>query len=129
MLLTGLIMTPIDDLIGRLEAATEGSHELDGAIYRYLHPKRCEQYADDREIRHAWTCPQWTTSLDAALTLVGDKWWTVGPGKTREAEPLYGAAIYEPIVGEPQLIASGETNANPALALCIAALKARFKQA
>jgi hypothetical protein len=67
----------------------------------------------------------YTSALDAALTLVGDKWWMVGLGKTRDDEPLYGAAIYAPVVGEPQLIASGEHDASAALALCVAALKAR----
>lgn len=110
----------IEDLLARLEAASEGGRALDKAIGRiagtYKPPDRGDPFGSS---------PPYTTSLDSAATLTDGKWWTAGPGKTREDEPLYGAAIYKPVIGEPQLIASGEHDATPALALCIAALKAR----
>ncbi len=109
----------MDDLIARLEAATKGNRKLDYAIYEMVEPDGFRVPAD------------FTTSLDAALTLVAEgMYWAVGAGKTRVDEPLYGAAIYEPqISDDPKTLAQGQTDATPALALCIAALKARVTQA
>ena len=92
-------MTDLDGLIAKLEAATEGSLELD---------------CDIEEIVFSVTRgnpPRYTTSIDAALTLVpsGER-WEVG---------FCGAAVESS--GGP----IRSVHAEPAIALSIAALKAR----
>lgn len=134
------------DLITKLEAATEGSSGLDWEIYlTATEHGRWEASQPAEQLILPW--PEWiknhpvemrlpnrydqglrpyTRSFDSALTLLPEgKWWLVGPGRTRADEPLYGAAIYEPVIGEPNLIAEGEHEASAALALCIACLRAR----
>lgn len=55
----------MDDLLDKLRAATEGSRELDSQIYLYLGlTTRPEQWKIHVGL------PHYTTSLDAALTLV-----------------------------------------------------------
>ena len=78
------------DLIARLEAATEGSRELDCAIE--IAVGRCDptgELLDDEWYWNEWRpfgstevveplcqpMPYYTTSLDAALTLVPEGWW------------------------------------------------------
>ena len=123
----------MDSLISKLEAATEGSDALDREIaaackiewspdedgnfggYNIL-PKRC------------W----FSRSLDAALTLVPDD--PANPGKPMlwsiayDEDGVGGARGYCAGLGkgyhDPQII-YGHSAATPALALCIAALKAR----
>lgn len=97
----------LDDLIQKLEAATEGGgRELDHAL-RAIHKP-----ATRAELHY-------TTSLDAALKLVPRGWsWRVGNlpsgrgfaslGTQRSLQDIVGAA--------------------PALALCIAALRTRAGQ-
>jgi hypothetical protein len=120
------------ELIGRLEAAGAGSRDLDMDIakslgFRPIATIRGVQIHNPKQAPGvSWGLPHYTTSLDAAVKLVPEgKWWTGGAGKTRPDERLYGAAIYEPVVGEPQRIADGEHDTSAAIALCIAALKAR----
>lgn len=105
----------MDDLIARLEKATEGSMELDDAIHLSLG----EKLSDDDSIVFV---PFYTTSLDAALSLVPE-----GHSKDMAECPENGAVVrvyFGPIrensAGEP----TGRAN-TLALALCIAALKAR----
>ena len=94
------------ELIDRLEAAQEGSRELDaeiGAEARYMSPK---------------SVPHYTTSIDAALTLVPE-------GSTgfllNADEPYSQATIFRDGDGA---IGQG-LGKSPALALCIAALRAK----
>jgi hypothetical protein len=91
-----------EDLITRLEAASEGSGRLDEHIWFEIHPhSQPDKY------------PAYTTSLDAAATLVPEvvAGWAVGIDHGR------------PVASVGSLrIANGETLA---LALCIACLKAR----
>jgi hypothetical protein len=89
------------DLIAKLEAAAEGSIELDQAIGAAL---------------DLWPIDAYTRSLDDALTLVPEGWawktWAVNV----EGEMECGAAVnFERKAHAP----------TPALALCIAALRAR----
>ena len=53
-------MADLDALIAKLEAAQEGSRELDSEIERRV------------VVNHSWPARHWTTSLDAALALGGD---------------------------------------------------------
>ena len=99
-------MTDIDDLIARLEAATEGSRELDDEIHGML---GCE---------YETHCPCYTTSLDAAMMLVPENYINVriysGNRWVRIAMPDGGIGIFE----------FGWSGQAP-LALCVAALRAR----
>jgi hypothetical protein len=97
------------DLIARLEAATEGSRELDEAVSEFVF----------METRITPFRRPYTTSLDAALTLVreGDEWSVTN---------LYGFAQAE--VGLNDSDGSHtcrRKDDNVVLALCIACLKAR----
>jgi len=109
-------------LITRLKLATEGARDLDGRISRAI------DIPDLVHDEHGWwidsesgtwkNVTDYTTSLDAALTLVPDDWhWYVG---TNEEGP--DAIIWYP--GDYRLAVKA-TASTPALALCIAALKAR----
>lgn len=102
----------MDDLIARLEAAPEGSRELDQDIFFAVHDQDREAY---RAVGPPGVLP-YTTSLDAALTLVpeGCQW-----GLEVWGENGGNAAWVMPPHGHPSRYA-----ATPALAICIAALKA-----
>ena len=92
----------LDALVAELEKATEGSREFDAAIYIKLQAP-------------LGLIPHYTTSLDAALTLVPEGMaWTILSGA------LHAACVGDASTGNPVTKA-----ATPALALCIAALKAR----
>lgn len=106
----------MDDLIARLEKATGPDRDLDHAI--------------DTALLGEWTyyAPEYTASIDAALTLVpngyrwlvrkhdGSKTWAGGKGAKSFAN------VYADEHESPMYEAWTQT---PALALCIAALKAR----
>jgi hypothetical protein len=103
------------DLIEKLEAATEGSRELDAAIHRLVVPK--PMYAID-----GWPGAEaldYTTSIDAALTLVPE-----GFAYTIHKEPPNTHSyirLWNPFKRGHQQTAVGS---NTALAICIASLKA-----
>ena len=129
-----------EDLIARLEAATEGSRELDDEIMRHLYPRHdlrsvhgsLIQFNEDPllpkiERRRS----DFTRSVDAAMTLAPEGAAAdihVGPGA------IYNeATVWLPVKGED---AQGRRTASftavktlrrntPPLSLCIAALKAR----
>lgn len=111
---------PISDLISRLEKATGPDGELDGdiAVTMGLYAKRPV----------VCTPPAYTASIDAALTLVPEGWWW---GVTKGADD-----IGLPVDQSPENFSAGcwpEPGSfqkrywakTPAIALCIAALKAR----
>lgn len=119
-------MTDYAELIARLEAATEGCRELDADIGRVL-----GYWVSENAARLAtgwdwiagvgdqggkWELPHYTTSLDAALTLMPEGWiWDVastGCVWTMPSDNL-----------DEQIVVGGVDN--PIIALCIAALKAR----
>ena len=109
-------MTQKDELIAKLEAAAEGSRELDFEIEAVV-----LQPLSGKGLQP----PRYTTSIDAALTLVPNGWhyqiikWRCGLGRKKAIEVRLaesGAKYFD----EPTAAAN-----TPALALCIAALKAR----
>ena len=135
----------MNDLIARLGSVSEGSRELDARITVTLQLKPewlrgCDRdlvlvppdprfapfstytvaagrYGPSVEIAH------YTTSLDAALTLVpeGMEWHVSNRGQIG-AHRLCFASIY----GPPMVGSECDANAaTPALALCVASLKAR----
>lgn len=111
-------------LIKRLEAASEGSRELDGAIYCAISNLEFVRwdgagivYRGRNGIGHidAHVVKPYTTSLDAALTLKPDGY----AASVMERQDGSGwARIANTAIGFTEL------GATPALALCIAALKA-----
>ena len=99
-------MRDLPSLIATLEAATEGSAELDRAI--------CRAISGDETQWH-----KYTRSLDAAMTLVPEGWFALIDTRGR------ADVRYAPIdqSGYRREVADAAT---PALALCIAALRARL---
>lgn len=117
------------ELIKRLEAATGPDRELDVAICRAI---EYEVRADKRMPgkwfyepvkQYSWQeVPAYTASLDAALTLVAEGWlWTMWAAQPTESDRWAAdASVY--YKAEAKFRGEGVT---PALALCIAALRAR----
>lgn len=107
------------DLIERLETATEGSRELDFAVAIAAHPNK--DHWEGCRVRGGFEHgqPHYTTSLDAALTLVGNNWWKVECG----GGPAFFAYVAAWTTPTDEAICGWGESA--ALALCIAALKAR----
>lgn len=139
-------MTDLSSLIARLEQVESGSRELDCDIqlivfgdkpygvkgpYRHPQPATLAEYvAQYRDLINSddavddETVPRYTTSIDAALTLVPEGWritHAYGPPwawcLTKTAPEEDGSRRY----------AEGKS-ATPALALCIASIKARMAQ-
>jgi hypothetical protein len=109
-----------EELIARLEAATKADWELDGYI--------CEAVrAVKPEATPHWDWPLlYTASIDAALTLVpetdGKRWYEIGQGWSQAVARV---RVYPPSPWEGRTRDASAEAANPAIALCIAALKAR----
>jgi hypothetical protein len=129
----------MDELIARLENATEGSSDLSWAIAEalgwskmwsgmtiYLPPGETEADYDAGNAEGACGAfPAYTTSIDAALTLVPSPSWDhiqlhFGPPGAWSAEVGYWH------IGDKKIdpLCEGH-HQTPALALCIAALRAR----
>lgn len=114
------------DLIEKLESATEGSRELDAQIATVLGFK-VSWAGKAKHILMYWCplgqpaarrVPRWTTSLDTALTLVPEEWHITISGQN---DTWAGRLEH---MRKPEQIGLAAT---PALALCIAALKAQEK--
>ena len=133
-------MTDLSPLIAKLEAATEGSRELDAEIWLFVTPgatrKQSSYIHKATQIRcfidetrqadgHLIIVPHYTTSIDAALTLVPKSTlWAVGQ---MEDGPFCRLVILNKDGSylDGAIESGGST---PALALCVAALKAREAQ-
>lgn len=133
-------MTSLPDLIARLEAAEEGNITLDDRIALALGWR-----IDQQDIQgvgkwlapgesHTQYLPEWSRSIDAALTLVPEGWaidgWQLWPGATSSLQLL------ETKLGrDDQYWHSSKHKrfdgaaATPALAICAAALRARLETA
>ena len=122
----------MDSLIAKLEAATEGSRELDGIIAReigavpkgedIIHPISPDLGRFGIGAFDAWDAPHYTTSLDAALTLVPPKYkWMLENWNCTDMPREYGVTLEDDGPDDP-ITTSAPTIA---LALCIAAIKAR----
>lgn len=129
------------DLIERLEAAAEGSRELDAEIAREVGTAPEEgpapyawhfdgwdfyraEAADAHVPMRRWGLKHYTTSLDAALSLVPEEWtaWALNSTRRKRSFTAELSRLTECDSGEDWRHASAST---PALALAIAALKAR----
>ena len=126
------------DLIARLEAATEGSRELDAEIWWFAHGP-LPRFAESLEeaivaakvgriagSKHARVL-RYTTSIDAALTLVPTGWYTMHAGQNPMSGTWYwGIGCNAGLIDESAHDAdSDHQTKSGALALCIAALKAQ----
>jgi hypothetical protein len=105
------------DLLAMLEAATEGSRTLDILVASDVLTKQqvTDFLLEEYTRQSGGKVPHYTTSIDAALTLVpeGTEWIL----ETVPEEGGYGAGVGESMWNSFAL--------TPALAICIAALKAR----
>lgn len=103
----------LDGLIARLKAATGPDRQLDAAIWEAIFPAEQGTLA-----------PDYTTSLDVALTLIPDDWtaWELRSAgrKTRFTAEL--SQLREIDGGGGWVFGRAST---PALAMCIAAINAR----
>jgi hypothetical protein len=135
-------MIDTQELIARIEAATGPDRELDAAIYaamnpemrpipnlkgRFFNPAKTTAFvAKDYHLGKGVTdvAPSFSASIDAALTLVPGKW------KVRQMnfsapcadDRKWWLNLHGGKEGEDTFTGLGAT---PALAICIAALKAR----
>lgn len=127
-----------DELIAALEAATGPSRELDYAIdecvglpanfcgkkVKRWKPATAGDYwncmtADGYVHFNAKGCAKFSASIDAALTLVPEGWWA----KTVRGEDGHGYAAIS--TDSSAIKFRCDRAATPAIALCIAALRAR----
>lgn len=117
-------------LIAKLESASEGSLDLDAAIYRLVSgfpeaPERPGWLGENAQGQHGTfegRARAYTTSLDAALTLVpAEHHWAIG-GETEWEARIRPSAAVRPVGMDPGKHHYAPT---PALAVCLAALKAR----
>lgn len=126
-----------DELIARLEAATGADRELDAAIFDAIgaplpqqafsydlklqpDPDKAGSYVMPiGEMLVRYEAPAFTSSIDAALTLVPEGWlWRIMPSDFKGW--LAEAWTDDTLDGE-----FGACAATPALAICIAALRAK----
>ena len=109
-------MTDTQALIAKLEAATEGSRELDTEIAEYIGKRWDNEDGFPREYR-------FSRSLDAAVSLIPKEWvWGLLP----VAGSIRWICYVREWLGEwPHLVSKADSWAStPALAICIAAIKA-----
>lgn len=109
----------LSTLVAELEKAEAGSRELDMRIWRLDHAHVRFSTAWERESAPG----HYTTSIDAALTLKPDEYYLFEAEENIKGGGwmfLFRRREY----GEPETDAEGIAR-TPALALCIAALKAR----
>ncbi|HYF40924.1 MAG TPA: hypothetical protein VEA35_00625 [Ramlibacter sp.] len=117
-----------EELIARLEKATEGSFELNCAVQNWFREQPDGYDCGDDEI------PYWSGSIDAAMSLVPEGWPVVKLSNERNASfPDDNAHVElatehwaDPQAGQGRVV-DGHAATLP-LALCIAALRARATQ-
>lgn len=81
--------------------------------------------ADVEGVASELNCPHYTTSIDAAVTLVPSGGsWIISRGRLTPDEPLYGVSVYSDEAGDHEAGRS-ETNSSAAACVCAAALRAR----
>lgn len=122
------------DLIQRLQEAAEGSRELDLEIGEAVAVVRFNpatgRYRTDRLNKETLVhnAPRYTTSIDAALTLVPEHFrWSVN-ARQNAVDRVDGYLAHVWFGTTPSYESTETWAATPALALCIAALKARTQE-
>lgn len=133
----------IAELIEKLEVATKPSRELDALVECELRRLQAYEVGLSDSLRAHWRLigargevidgqeltryhvPEYSSLVDAALTLIprGHRWYVADGDYSSSDRPV--ASVYQ----TDQLLQSGSlprsVGATPAIALCIAALKAR----
>lgn len=131
-------MSNTDALLDKLQAATEGTRDLDLEVLNALGGKHtwywrnrkletitCDRYGPDAIGNPVCSLEKFTTSIDDALSIIPDEfYWLLGKGKMREDEPPYGVQILLTDGNADDVIAEAESVSAP-IAICIAALRAR----
>ena len=123
----------IEELIERLEKAQEPNRELDAAIAKasglyvyekrggdkkeWLYPTNEDEWRKSLYETGAWRLPDYTSSIDAALTLVSE-------GYQWDFHSCVGEACVSNLSRDIERY--GVSKISPAIALCIAALRARL---
>jgi hypothetical protein len=119
----------LPDLIALLEMTTGPDRFLDAKIWCAVHPPengqeympfhRGKVLISQGDYHKMIEAPHYTTSVDAAMTLIPPHvWWMVGKGP----KPLNGKGDFLATIW----VGKACFGATPALALCIAVLKARM---
>lgn len=114
-------------LLAKLEAATGPSRELDEAITRAIGFKLAGYSANvpiwwNPDDKYVGVAPHYTSSLDAAMTLVPEgSWWWLHHQVAYPTDDGYQAEVW-PLI--PPYLKSRAPTA--ALALCIASVRARL---
>lgn len=109
-------MSGVDEILERLEAASEGSRKLDYAIKHWLETNTDDEYWKLR------VAADWTTSIDAALALAERVLPGWGFFLRKDKDGCNCGLVYP----EASFVTPGcGTSPTPALALCIAILRAR----
>ncbi len=104
----------MQELIAKLEATTKGNRELDKAIAWLQAPEHQRKRFYPNGMNDNWY-PYFSTSIDAALTLLSkDRLWSIGS--------IVNGSGFVAILNNDGRSHRGAT---PALALCIAALRAQ----
>ncbi len=121
-------MALMDDLIARLEAASEGSEDLNEAValatgweQRWHEMGPVLWHEPGMAACLEQSLPTFTISLDAALTLLPEGWWVQHIGHNLGG---WGCRIETQGKSIPASVHIPRFK-TPALALCITALKAR----
>lgn len=138
-------MSDIYALLVKLQAATEGTRDLDLEVLNALGHKHtwywrdrreeiitCDRYGLDAIGNPVCSLEKFTTSIDDALSIIPDEfYWLLGKGKTSgsttslcEDDPPYGVQILQTDGRADDVIAEAKSVSAP-IAICIAALRAR----
>lgn len=117
-------MTSLPSLIKRLEEATEGSRELDRAIWEAFGSPSLD---DIPKFAGYLGIGDFTTSIDAAVALAGrllPGWWLHGLGRS----PLHGLWWCQLYSLDEKRASEAEDIKSAPLAICLATLRALLAQ-
>ena len=118
-------MTNRAALIAELEAANKGSSEIDAKIEFFVNGKGRVVVDEHGNANAIPTTPYYTGSLDAALTLVPEGyWWGAEIWAGSVGRKSLGRAYVYTVGIDGRLVRFRGFAETPALAVCIAALKA-----
>ena len=123
-------------LLSKLEQAPEGSRELDAEIYFSIDTEKSPEALISQPAYEVFLrsrgrgsdLPHYTTSIDAALTLVPEYHY-VGVACLWPGKPNCRIEVYTVIEQEDVEVGRNENLTTPPLALCIAALKPQIDAA
>jgi hypothetical protein len=115
------------DLIERLEKATGPDRVLDGAIFCACAPRMAECWPHWSKQERLDMPAHYTSSVDAALTLVPEGWGIsqLEDERENEEDPDKITGCYVRLAGPSRCGFASTIHHTRAIALCIAALKAR----